>query len=118
MSDTGVPREFRSLLLTLVLQVRSARKAEIDVSDHASAVPVIITLTKGFGLQKWKHSSYGRPSCDWCTVSMQIYRTGTDLSSLCIVEGKTCWDLYIDRLVVSSDGNLLDAFMAQVSRLL
>ncbi|KAG6437536.1 hypothetical protein SASPL_102455 [Salvia splendens] len=34
---------------------------------------------------------------------------GIDLSSLCIVRGKVCWDLYIDGLVVSSDGNVLDA---------
>ncbi|KAL9232321.1 hypothetical protein vseg_007445 [Gypsophila vaccaria] len=40
--------------------------------------------------------------------------SGIDLSSLCIVEGKTCWDLYIDCLVVSSDGNLLDALGAGI----
>ncbi|XP_058093469.1 uncharacterized protein LOC131239662 isoform X2 [Magnolia sinica] len=34
---------------------------------------------------------------------------GIDLSSLKVVEGKLCWDVYIDGLVVSSDGNLLDA---------
>ncbi|KAL9681441.1 hypothetical protein QQ045_013224 [Rhodiola kirilowii] len=33
---------------------------------------------------------------------------GIDLSSLIVVEGKVCWDLYIDGLV-SLDGNLLDA---------
>ncbi|KAL3679902.1 hypothetical protein R1sor_022858 [Riccia sorocarpa] len=32
-----------------------------------------------------------------------------DLASLSIVEGKLCWMLYIDGLVLSSDGNLLDA---------
>ncbi|KAL6623721.1 hypothetical protein ACP70R_033600 [Stipagrostis hirtigluma subsp. patula] len=37
-----------------------------------------------------------------------------DLSSLVIVAGKVCWDLYIDGLVVSSDGNLLDALAAAV----
>ncbi|OWM87371.1 exosome complex component RRP42 [Punica granatum] len=39
---------------------------------------------------------------------------GIDLSSLVVVEGKVCWDLYIDGLVVSSDGNLLDALGAAV----
>ncbi|KAL8140430.1 hypothetical protein V2J09_006451, partial [Rumex salicifolius] len=39
---------------------------------------------------------------------------GIDLSSLCIVEGKICWDLYIDGLVISSDGNLLDALGAAI----
>ena len=34
---------------------------------------------------------------------------GIDFSSLIVIEGKICWDLYIDGLVVSSDGNLLDA---------
>lgn len=37
-----------------------------------------------------------------------------DLSSLVVVEGKICWDLYIDGLVVSSDGNLLDALGAAI----
>lgn len=39
---------------------------------------------------------------------------GIDLSSLCIVQGKVCWDLYIDCLVVSSDGNVLDALGAAI----
>ncbi|XP_059654239.1 uncharacterized protein LOC132300952 [Cornus florida] len=39
---------------------------------------------------------------------------GIDLSSLSVVEGKVCWDLYIDGLVVSSDGNILDALGAAV----
>lgn len=39
---------------------------------------------------------------------------GIDLSSLLVVEGKICWDLYIDGLVVSSDGNLLDALGAAI----
>ncbi|KAH7662031.1 exosome complex component RRP42 protein [Dioscorea alata] len=39
---------------------------------------------------------------------------GIDLSSLMIVEAKICWDLYIDALVVSSDGNLLDALAAAI----
>jgi hypothetical protein len=37
-----------------------------------------------------------------------------DLSSLVLVEGKVCWDLYIDALVVSSDGNLLDSLAAAI----
>lgn len=39
---------------------------------------------------------------------------GIDLSSLVVIEGKICWDLYIDGLVVSSDGNLLDALGAAI----
>ncbi|XP_048494620.1 uncharacterized protein LOC104887169 isoform X2 [Beta vulgaris subsp. vulgaris] len=39
---------------------------------------------------------------------------GIDLSSLSIVEGKVCWDLYIDGLVVSCDGNLLDVLGAAI----
>lgn len=39
---------------------------------------------------------------------------GIDLSSLIIVDGKVCWDLYIDGLVISSDGNLLDALAAAI----
>ncbi|KAM7251399.1 hypothetical protein ACFE04_023282 [Oxalis oulophora] len=43
---------------------------------------------------------------------------GIDLSSLVIAEGKVCWDLYIDCLVVSSDGNLLDALGAAIMKYL
>ncbi|XP_002530222.2 exosome complex component RRP42 [Ricinus communis] len=39
---------------------------------------------------------------------------GIDLSSLVVAEGKICWDLYIDGLVVSFDGNLLDALGAAI----
>ncbi|CAN6571441.1 unnamed protein product [Malus baccata var. baccata] len=39
---------------------------------------------------------------------------GIELSCLVVVEGKICWDLYIDGLVVSSDGNLLDALGAAI----
>ncbi|KAL6557664.1 hypothetical protein OROMI_018014 [Orobanche minor] len=39
---------------------------------------------------------------------------GIDLSSLSIIEGKVCWDLYIDGLVVSSDGNVLDVLGAAI----
>ncbi|PIA59211.1 hypothetical protein AQUCO_00400233v1 [Aquilegia coerulea] len=39
---------------------------------------------------------------------------GINLSALIVVEGKMCWDLYIDGLVVSSDGNLLDALGAAI----
>ncbi|XWS07995.1 hypothetical protein CRYUN_Cryun41cG0039000 [Craigia yunnanensis] len=39
---------------------------------------------------------------------------GVDLSSLVVVEGKVCWDLYIDGLVISSDGNLLDVLAASI----
>ncbi|MCO5605603.1 hypothetical protein L7F22_059786 [Adiantum nelumboides] len=31
-----------------------------------------------------------------------------DLSALSVIEGKLCWNLFIDGLVLSSDGNLLD----------
>ncbi|KAL6531024.1 hypothetical protein OROHE_014506 [Orobanche hederae] len=39
---------------------------------------------------------------------------GIDLTSLSVVKGKVCWDLYIDGLVNSSDGNLLDALGAAI----
>ncbi|XAR55267.1 hypothetical protein NMG60_11035296 [Bertholletia excelsa] len=39
---------------------------------------------------------------------------GIDLASLSIADGKICWDLYIDCLVVSADGNLLDALAAAI----
>ncbi|CAN1189506.1 Exosome complex component RRP42 [Linum perenne] len=39
---------------------------------------------------------------------------GIDLKSLIVTEGKICWDLYIDGLVISSDGNLLDSLGAAI----
>lgn len=39
---------------------------------------------------------------------------GIDPASLLIKEGKVCWDLYVDCLVISSDGNLLDALGAAI----
>nr|GEU72338.1 hypothetical protein [Tanacetum cinerariifolium] len=39
---------------------------------------------------------------------------GINLSSLSIVDGKVCWDLYIDGLVISMDGNVLDALGAAI----
>jgi len=48
------------------------------------------------------------------TLVFPLSGAGIDLSSLIIVEGKICWDLYIDGLVVSSDGNLLDALGAAI----
>ncbi|KAF3607064.1 hypothetical protein DY000_02051188 [Brassica cretica] len=39
---------------------------------------------------------------------------GINLSSRLIKEGRVCWDLYIDGLVISSDGNLLDALSAAI----
>ena len=39
---------------------------------------------------------------------------GIDLSSLVVAEGKICWDLYIDGLVISSDGNILDVLGAAI----
>eukprot|EP00245_Coleochaete_scutata_P004465 TRINITY_DN17108_c1_g1_i1.p1 TRINITY_DN17108_c1_g1~~TRINITY_DN17108_c1_g1_i1.p1 ORF type:complete len:288 (-),score=43.58 TRINITY_DN17108_c1_g1_i1:57-920(-) len=39
---------------------------------------------------------------------------GIDLGSLSIIEGRTCWVLFIDALVLNSDGNLLDAISIAV----
>jgi exosome complex RNA-binding protein Rrp42 (RNase PH superfamily) len=41
-----------------------------------------------------------------------------DLSALRIVDGKTCWVLCIDGLVLSSDGNLLDALSIAIKVLI
>lgn len=47
-------------------------------------------------------------------IEWMLTGAGIDPSSLMVVEGKLCWDLYIDGLVVSSDGNLLDALGAAI----
>lgn len=46
--------------------------------------------------------------------SILVTGAGINLSSLLIQEGRVCWDLYIDGLVISSDGNLLDALSAAI----
>ncbi|KAG5555563.1 hypothetical protein RHGRI_006268 [Rhododendron griersonianum] len=48
---------------------------------------------------------------DGANSTNNVSGAGIDLSSLSTVEGKVCWDLYIDGLVVGSDGNLLDAWV-------
>lgn len=43
-------------------------------------------------------------------VSLQkIISSGFDAEQLCIVEGKHCWCVFVDVLVLESDGNDLDA---------
>lgn len=37
-----------------------------------------------------------------------------DLSALSVFDGKLCWNLYIDGLVLSSEGNLLDVLAIAV----
>lgn len=37
-----------------------------------------------------------------------------DLSQLCIIPGKQCWHVYVDVLVLSNGGNLLDAMCITV----
>lgn len=41
-------------------------------------------------------------------VQMVFSGAAIDLSCLRILDGKVCWVLYIDGLVISADGNLLD----------
>jgi exosome complex RNA-binding protein Rrp42 (RNase PH superfamily) len=53
----------------------------------------------------------------YCYCALLFYfppGAGIDRTSLVVVEGKICWDLYIDGLVISSDGNLLDALGAAI----
>lgn len=50
--------------------------------------------------------------------SFLVAGAGINLSLLVIKEGKVCWDLYIDGLVISSDGNLLDALGAAIKVIL
>ena len=47
-------------------------------------------------------------------IHVWLIGAGINLSSLLIKEGRVCWDLYIDGLVISSDGNLLDALGAAI----
>ena len=43
-------------------------------------------------------------------LNVQLVFSGAaiDLSCLRILDGKVCWVLYVDGLVISADGNLLD----------
>lgn len=57
-------------------------------------------------------------ACNVYSNSFMVTGAGINLSSLLIKEGKVCWDLYIDGLVISSDGNLLDALGAAIKVIL
>ncbi|KAK9107691.1 hypothetical protein Syun_023702 [Stephania yunnanensis] len=39
-------------------------------------------------------------------IKFEILRAGIDLLSLNVMEGKICWDLYIEGLVINANGNL------------
>lgn len=44
------------------------------------------------------------------SASLQrILSSSFDLKQLCIIKGKHCWALYVDVLILESDGNTLDA---------
>lgn len=43
------------------------------------------------------------------TTLNHILSKSFDLKQLCIVKGKHCWALYVDVLILESDGNTLDA---------
>ncbi|KAK9087423.1 hypothetical protein Syun_029817 [Stephania yunnanensis] len=47
-------------------------------------------------------------------LALRRGRAGIDLLSLNVMEGKICWDLYIEGLVINADGNLLDALGAAI----
>lgn len=36
---------------------------------------------------------------------------GLDLTQLCIVEGKHCWNIFVDALILDEDGNLMDTII-------
>lgn len=57
-------------------------------------------------------------ACNVYSNFFLVSGAGINLSSLLIKEGKVCWDLYIDGLVISSDGNLLDALGAAIKVIL
>ncbi|XP_050938629.1 uncharacterized protein LOC103485453 [Cucumis melo] len=53
----------------------------------------------------------------WCLLggkSGSALGAGIDLSTLIVVERKLCWDLHIEGLVLSSEGNLLNALGAAI----
>ncbi|KAK9142198.1 hypothetical protein Syun_011598 [Stephania yunnanensis] len=47
-------------------------------------------------------------------ICLMCRESGIDLLSLNVMEGKICWDLYIEGLVINADGNLLDALGAAI----
>lgn len=44
-----------------------------------------------------------------CVVSETVAGAGLDLKQLIITNGKTCWYIFVDALVLNDDGNVLDA---------
>lgn len=45
----------------------------------------------------------------FATSLQRILSSSFDLKQLCIVKGKHCWALFVDVLILESDGNTLDA---------
>ncbi|KAK9111735.1 hypothetical protein Scep_019254 [Stephania cephalantha] len=64
----------------------------------------------GFGLVMGLKLKLGAKIRIQCEIGCLMCRgAGIDLLSLNVMEGKICWDLYIEGLVINLDGNLLDA---------
>ena len=50
----------------------------------------------------------------WTVMRPSITGCAIDLAALKIVSGKRCWVLFVDGLVLSADGNLLNALSIAV----
>ena len=94
---------------------------QVQILERARQVPIILFMAYAFvteqSLPSSIYSYFGLSFTSLCNVEELINfhsGAGIDLSSLSIVDGKVCWDLYIDCLIVSSDGNLLDALGAAI----
>ncbi|KAI8026485.1 Myosin-2 [Camellia lanceoleosa] len=108
------------ILLILLLgslcgtEANGSARVKLGATDVIASVKAELGKPSPFQPDKGKVSIYVDCNPTAAPVFEGRGGAGIDLSSLSIVEGKICWDLYIDGLAVSLDGNLLDALGAAI----
>ncbi|KAL3730873.1 hypothetical protein ACJRO7_027835 [Eucalyptus globulus] len=121
-SDGRKRRTYRPLYVEtrVIPQANGSARVRMGRTDVIASVKAEIGRPSPLQPNKGKVSIY--VDCRELSVALQRCLlggksgagAGIDLSSLILVEGKVCWDPYIDGLVVSSDGNLIDAVSASI----
>ncbi|KAI0506978.1 hypothetical protein KFK09_013096 [Dendrobium nobile] len=113
-SDGRQRLQFRpiSVQTGVIPQANGSARATLGATDVIASIKAELGKPAPLRPDKGKVSIF----IDCSPTAAPVFEVGAgiDLSSLIVVEGKVCWDLYIDGLVISSDGNLLDALAAAI----
>ncbi|GBG80935.1 hypothetical protein CBR_g31491 [Chara braunii] len=99
------------VLATVKVELGSPSQSKPNQGRIEVAVELSATADPEF--EGWRGEEYGSELSKALERYLQGGASGAgaaiDLTTLCIVEGRTCWVLYVDILVLNTDGNLLDA---------